>query len=85
MKKGALLKVAYLEMDIAILFSNILKFWRSSTKLHAKEFTNLLFYKTFLTQNLNWKYPTFVLSYFWSILLLNTQEKKRKEKIGWKS
>ena len=30
-----------------------LHFGRSSTKLHIKEFTNLRFYKTFSTQNLN--------------------------------
>ena len=28
MKKGGLLKVAYLEMGVAILVSNILKFWK---------------------------------------------------------
>ena len=67
---------------------------RSSTKFHKKtctcwihktwdvygnEFTNLPFYKTISTKNLNWKYPTFVFSYFWDILRLNAlRNEKRK-------
>ena len=50
--------------------------------IHAKEFTNLSFYKTFSTKNLNWKYPTIVSSYFWDTFLLNALRKEKRK--SWK-